>query len=263
MPRLYDTISGQRIEYPDPSPELEAFLARVRGMADDKKKTQADLITLIYSKENPLLDHSIFPERGAVTKEVLENPVYALLQDLLFRKQVQEEKLDVEKIAARFSLTVSEAAERLKVHPTAITKAVKARRLAAWVKNGKLYLDPRSLEALTEVGRRGVPSRLVEPLSFRVGHEGDAMLRLKYAGSEGTAEPDSKTVPVEGTIERWRRVGVLHGRGGKLRLFVLEPGEEVSELTLAGLYVRGKFTYAEKVNNLKAARLAWETFRAV
>jgi hypothetical protein len=53
---------------------------------------------------------------------------------------------------------------------------------------------------------------------------------------------------VEGTTERWRKVGVLHGRAGKLRFFVLEPDSEPNEITLGPFFVKGKFRVAEKID---------------
>jgi excisionase family DNA binding protein len=259
LPRIHIALSGHEIRYDDPTPEVESFIKRAQALVDDPARTEAEVIALVYSRENPILDRTIFPERGAVTREVLDDPVYAVLQDLIFRKEVQRRGLDVAKIAARFTLTVDEAAERLGLHPTSITKAIHARRVGSWVKGGRFYLDPNGLAPLEQAGRRGPAPQALE---YRVGHERGVMFRLKYAGEDGKpTEPESKREPVEGRVRRWRRVAILHGRAGKLRMFVLEPADEAAELTLGDFYVRGRFQAVQKVNNAKQAEESWAAFQ--
>jgi hypothetical protein len=99
-------------------------------------------------------------------------------------------------------------------------------------------------------------------LLYRVGHENDAILRIRVPGPSGSSvEPPSRSTPALGQVEQWSRVGVLHGREGKLRFFELEPAEEEGELKLGELFVRGHFRTARKVNSAKAAREAWDQFR--
>ncbi len=132
MPRIHVTLSGHEIRYDDPSPDLGDFLALARKMAEDPAVKERDLLALIYGAENPIMDKTLFPGRGAVTREVLENPVYHVLGDLLFRKEVQQRGLDVGAIAARYILTPGEVAERLGVHVSAVTKAIAGRRVSSW-----------------------------------------------------------------------------------------------------------------------------------
>src|SRR5262245_32600640 len=108
--RTHTTVSGHHIEY-DSTPRVEAFLRRLEDAIDDAKVSENELIGLAYGHENPILDHTMFPSRGAVTKEVLADPAYAVMADLLFRKRLAEEGTDIEKLAARYSMTVSEAAK--------------------------------------------------------------------------------------------------------------------------------------------------------
>jgi hypothetical protein len=97
-----------------------------------------------------------------------------------------------------------------------------------------------------------------EALEYRVGYDKEHMLRLKYAGGE----PASKLVPVAGTLEQWQKVAILHGHGGSLRLFVLEPSTETNELVWGDFYIKGRFSITQRVNNNKKAQQAWETFGA-
>jgi hypothetical protein len=261
MPRIHETLSGHEIRYDDPTPEVEAFLRRAVELAADPKVPERDLVEAVYSRENPILDHTLFPGRGAVTPDVFANPLYHVLLDLLFRKEVQQRKVDVEAIAARYTLTVDEAAARVGVHPTSITKAISERRVGSWYRDGRYWLDPNGLASLQRAPRRGPAPRDVAPLEYRVGQGGGAQLRLKYSERGEPTEPPSKREPVTGELRRWRRVAVLHGRAGKLRLFVLEPAPEAGELVVGDFYVRGSFKTVEKVNNAKRAEEAWEAFQ--
>jgi hypothetical protein len=258
MNRLYTAINGQQIEAPEPTGALVEFVERVFALANDKKKTANDMIALVYSRENPILDQTIFPTRGAVTKEVLDNPWYHIFADLIFRKECAEDGTTAEELAEQYTLTVPEAAEQLKIHPASVQKAIAAKRLPVWVKGNKHYLDPKTFHLLGAVGQRGPSSPDVQPLTYRVGKDKEHMLRIKSA--EG--EPDSKKAPVEGSIERWRRVAVLHGHGDNLRLFVLEPSAESNEIERGDFFVRGNFEIKEKTNNRKSAEAKWEAFLA-
>ncbi|MBX3216932.1 MAG: hypothetical protein KF850_33175 [Labilithrix sp.] len=149
----YRTVSGHTITF-EAGPKVAAFLRRIEAAVDDPKVSERELTGLAFSAENPILDHSLFPGRGGVTPKVLADPAYHVMTDLLFRKQLAEQGDGVEKIAARYSMTVAEAAAELGIHASAVRQAIAARRLASWVKDGQHYLDPRAVRAL-EVGTRG------------------------------------------------------------------------------------------------------------
>ena len=86
----YTTILGEVIEYPAPSSEVAAFLERVKRAAHDPSVSEAQLSELVYGRENPVLDQTIFPGRGAVTKAVHANPVWPVMQDLLDAMQLSK-----------------------------------------------------------------------------------------------------------------------------------------------------------------------------
>lgn len=257
MIQVYEAINGQRIEFTH-TPETEVFLKKVLALYEDPRKSENDLIALVYSKENPILDQTIFPTRGAVTAAVLENPLYGVMTDLIFRKECAKSGTKIEELADQYTLTVVEAAEQLKIHPASVQKAIASKRLPVWVKGNKHYLDPKTFHLLGAVGQRGPASPDVQPLTFRVGKNKEHMLRIKSI--EG--EPDSKIAPVKGSLDRWRRVAVLHGQGDNLRLFILEPAAEANEIERGEFYVKGNFEVKEKVNNRKTAQAAWDSFRA-
>lgn len=258
MARIYETLSGHRIEYPDPDPKLAKFLQRASALVDDKKATEDDLVALVYGSDNPILDHTLVPGRGSVTREVFENPVYHVLTDLIWRKSVLEKGVDLAKVAKRYSLTVKEAAEQLAVTPDAVRKAISARRVASWVKNGEYFLDPKGLTPLQKSAKPGRLPAGTEPLVVRAGNDGANQLHINYQG--GLLPENVRDVVAETTIPRWRRAGVLTAGHGKLRLFVIEPSDQDEEIEFHGYHVRGKFKIVEKVNGSKAARLAWQGF---
>ncbi len=260
MPRIHEALSGHRIEYPDPEPNVEKFLKRVRAIVEDPKGKTDDVIALVFGLENPVLEQSMFPERGAVTKEVLDNPVYHVLSDLVARQYLKASRQPVEVLAKPYTLTVAEAAERKGVTPDAIRKAIRARRLPSWVKEGETYLNPRTLD-LVEFGSRGPVDAKTEALHARVGCTREAQFMIRHRKG---IFPDGGTVPysVEGDIKHWRRVAVLSGGHDRIRMLVLEPSDEPFRFDFEGFFVEGKFTIVEKINSSAAARKAWEGFKA-
>lgn len=155
LKQVYETVSGQRIVFRATTPTLEKFIQRLVAMVDDPDVSEAEMLALVYSaKENPVLAQDVFPERGAVTKKVLKDPVYAVMTDLLFRKGVSSGAIDVDRYAAQYTLTVTQAAERIGAHDSAIRQAIQGRRLSAWVHNGLYYLAPAKLDAFAASSTR-------------------------------------------------------------------------------------------------------------
>lgn len=270
MARIHETLSGQRIEYPDPDAKLDRFLKRVHDIVEDAAATEDTLVALVYGRENPILDHTIFPERGAVTKAVLDSPVYAVLSDLITRKRLQQDGGDAKKLGSKHTLTVSDAAARKGVSEDAIRKAIRERRLPAWKREGGYFLDPRSLDAL-ELGGRGPVGAHVKPLAFRVGYDREHATTFKLV-VDGQPQPQGASEePVsqgrtkwDGKVERWRRAAIFTGVGGKARFFELVPSTSVDAeaVKLDEFFVEGHFMVIRKENSAKAAREAWEAFRA-
>jgi hypothetical protein len=259
MPRIHISLAGHEIKYDDPDPKTEKFLKRVQALAENPKSKPDELVTLVYGSENPILDHTLFPERGAVTKEVLENPVYHVLTDLLARKQVAASGASSEQLGKRYTLTVAQAAEEAGVTKDAIRKAITSRRLPSWVRDGQYYIDPRTLAAL------GFGSRLPfesEPFEFEVGYDAvtNSGMRIKTPTGEF---PKSQNEPLyDDTCDRWRRVAVRCSSPTGIRVFVLEPGKKKNKLPHHHFFVVGKFDIVEKHNSDKAAREFWKAFKA-
>jgi hypothetical protein len=141
-------------------------------------------------------------------------------------------------------------------------------RLPAWVKGGRLFLNPVSIDAW-QVGTRGPPPPVPRPsgtavggpLEVRMGNANGKSFRVKYPGNlEGETRIDHHVIG--GRIPTWRRVAVITGGEGKHRLQILEPADEDNELVFAGFSVRGRFRVVEKVNNAREAREMFTAFRA-
>jgi excisionase family DNA binding protein len=264
MPRIHVSLAGHEIKYDDPDPKLGRFLQKAFDLASDPKVKSDTLIALIYGSENPILDHTVFPERGAVTREVLENPVYHVLSDLLARKQAAAAGVTPDKMSKHYTLTVPEAAEQLGVSEDTINRGIRARRVPSWVKGGQRYLDPRTLAAVAiGLGARGKAPEGFMRLKVRVGASETGSLRVKHAGGELPTKAQAIPYAIETTLPRSQHVAVLTaGADGTLRMFVLEPAEAKKRHGFDDFWFEGNFEIAKKINGAAAARKAWESFKA-
>jgi hypothetical protein len=79
----YTTTTGEVIALETHAPGIVAFLRRAVAAAHDPSVSADELSAFIFGLENPLLDQSILPGRGVVTKALRESPLYVMLMDLL------------------------------------------------------------------------------------------------------------------------------------------------------------------------------------
>lgn len=288
--KQYRTVNGQVIEY-SPTAKVAAFLARIEQMVADPKTKEQQIVGLAYSSENPFLDHTMFPGRGAVTKDVLANPAYHVMTDLLFRKRVAESGFAVEKLASKYTVGIPEAARELGINENAVRKAIASGRLPAWTKeDGRQYLDPRTFKTI-EVGTRGpkkgtfkVRTETVEPAGEEVVRLRDE--RLEQAVADVDGEPEAEPLDVimgqekgaglkinveaedvqriagnrlHGRVKRWKRVAVMtKGEGGKRQVYVIVPGRKENAITIGPFAVRGRFDVDEKVTAPTRVDDAWK-----
>jgi hypothetical protein len=150
----YHCLSGHVLTYPDPPPDVAAFLERVRTAAANPAVTLDQLIELIYGLENPLLDKTILPGRAMVTPIVFENPIYHIFGDMLFRKRLAVSQHTPKDVAATHTVSVKEAARQLGITESSVRAAITARKLAGWMRNGQWYMRPESV-ASYKVSNRG------------------------------------------------------------------------------------------------------------
>lgn len=259
----HTTIAGETLEYPRPPGELAAFLAHVRSAAEDPRVSEGELVELIYGSENPLLDHTIFKGRGAVTREVFANPIYHVMLDLLDAKRVQAGTLDPERAAQRYSMTVTEAAERLEMTTSAVRQAIGAHRLAAWKSpSGPYLLDPHSVDTYRDrVKRRG--PKAAPALRITMGNRPGASFRVKAAEIEEVSKTkleDGGQV-IEAVVPRFERVGIAFSGTRSNTFLVLEPDDEERTRDFQSYGVTGRFRIVEKVTDPEEASKRFRSFR--
>lgn len=256
----YTLLSGETVEY-TADEALADFITRVRVAAADPTVTVTSLTDLLYSEENPLLVPGIIPGRGAVTREVFENPAYHVLLDVLDQKRIQTGHLDIEQAHASYTVSVTDAAAALGISRPAVLQAIKAKRLAAIQKGGQWWIRPESVEGY-RVGTRGPKVDRSPTLEVRVGSAHGWSLHLHPAGGE-LEHTDKIDNVVEGKLATWTRAGVLtKGEQGHARFFEIAPDNAPNELTHGrSLWVRGRFKVVRTENNPERARKAFQLFK--
>lgn len=257
----WTTLSGRELSFPDPTGDLAAYWERLKLAAEDPTVSHDALLGLLYNEGNPLLDRTLMPGRGSVTRATLDNPLYHAMTDLLGRKQTQLGALDLETAGAPYTVRLDEAAESLGLSITAARQAIDSHRLAGWKKGGIWFIHPASVESY-KLGNYGPPlkPRSGERLEVRMGADdrGES-LKIKYPAGE--MEKEAGHVHTGHVPQGWRRVGVLTTSGPNTRFFALVPGDEMASVELGGFYVRGRFQRAATENASAKARVAWKAFK--
>lgn len=138
-------LSGETITYPDPEPNVAAYLAKAQAMATDLTVDMMRMNRMVYGKENPLLDNS--SGRPVVTRAAYDNPIYRILREWIEVKEVNLGLIDPIEEAAEYTLSLAEAAERLGITAAAVRAAIRGRKLAGWMRNGQWYVRPDSVAA--------------------------------------------------------------------------------------------------------------------
>lgn len=279
----HETMSGHLIEYERPSAKVAAFIARLREMAESAAVTEQEMIAAAYGPENPILAPGLFPGRGAVTKEVLADPVYHVMADLLARKHLAVSGTNVEELAAEHTVAVPDAARELGLTEDAVRKAIAARRLPSWIRDGRHMLHPKSVAAFGKLTqsddkpRRGRErqddrseaerkrdARIDRELEVKLGNSAGMSFRVRYPASLGDLKRVDGNIH-EGIIrDGWKRIAVIaHSDRLGTRFWALEAkGVAQHELALGPFFIRGNFTEAPPINNAKRAEEAWEAFAA-
>ena len=157
---VHVTLFNHTIKYPKPTPALAKFIKRLEAMVADTKVPEDQFRAVLFGRDNPLLDHTLYPERGPITAATLKDPVYPVLMDLLAQKQAQEDRVNLEKLEAEYSMPVTEAAGLLGVHVNTLKKRIKTRQLRSWVKKARrggqpeYYIKPEAVDGLRKEGFR-------------------------------------------------------------------------------------------------------------
>lgn len=257
----WTTLSGRELSFDEPTGALAAYWERLQSAAADPAVSHDALLALVYHVDNPLLDRTLMPGRGSVTRAAVDNPLYQAMADLISRKQVQLGELDLATAGAPYTATLQDAAEALGLSTTAARQAIDSYRLAGWKKGGIWFIHPASIESY-KLGNYGaaIKPKGGERLEIRMGVDGGGeTLKLKYPAAE--VEKEAGHVHSGNVAAGWRRVGVLTTSGPTTRFFALEPGDEMGTIELAGFYVRGRFRRAATENSSAKARVAWKAFK--
>ncbi|MEZ4394062.1 MAG: hypothetical protein R3A48_23555 [Polyangiales bacterium] len=277
--RVHTTITGHEVRYA-PDEGFEGFRARLDALLADPAAGEQEMIGLAYSRANPILAPTpgdLVGDRGAVTREVLQDPRYLVVQDLLARKRFAAQGTDPAVVAAEYTVSLAEAAKALGVSKSAAQQAFAAGRLPSWVKGGRPYTTRRAVDAFAITQRASAKARPgpapraprvaereapPERVVVRVDQGPDGVFRLKHAGAlEGLTRVAGSTV-VEGHLDGWSRVAVLAGAGPDACFYALapEPGANATLAAEGGFFVRGGFKIVEAVRAAGQSRARWRAF---
>ncbi len=241
-------INGRILTF-DASAEVQAFLSEVAQASEDPTWTESAVRAFIFGESNPLwvgAGYSYF--RG----DVLEQPAFRVALDLLDRKRIESGTLNLDAATARYSMTVSEAAEFLGIRDSAVRTAVAAFRLPCWMKNGQIFLDPATVRSY-QASRRGRPPQI------RITSGSDTNGRLRVC-----VEDDDRKIAEPGgtesrTVETWTRVFAIldEDREQRCLFWELIPGGPERTIGRDTLLVEGRFTIVRHLTGA-AAQIAWQ-----
>ncbi|MGE0792506.1 MAG: helix-turn-helix domain-containing protein [Sandaracinaceae bacterium] len=264
----YTTTAGEVIEYPRPAPEVAAYLARVMKAAHDPRVSEGELIELVYSKDNPLLDATVMPGRGAVTKAVLADPVYHVILDLLFAKRVQVEATARAAASSgatmRDGLSVADAAKQLGMSESAVRQAIARGDLEATKVRGAHSINPASVESYRErVTRRGPTA---EPaLRIRMGNEPGHSFRVKVHTTDGSTlelgereKLESGGYVLPASVAHFDRAVVSFSGEKVHRLFLIAASDESDSFDFGPFGIAGHYKLIAKINDPENAADAWK-----
>jgi hypothetical protein len=270
MTHTYTFTNGEEIEFELDDPEIEAYLSRVREAAHDPDVSSDELLDLIYAPDNPIMEDDIIPGRGVITEELYEHPAYQIMIDQLQIKRTQEGVFDDQGTdgygpsSGRYSMSVSDAAERLDMSTSAVRQAIYNDRIDAQKRGGSWKLDPDSVDAY-EPSDRGpdASGEIGDPLEVTIGSKEG--LSFMFA-NDGELELDEKHDHVlVGTIHDWTRGAVKmnrkrEGSAGAITYLELEPSDESSSIEMDEFRIEGDFRIRKVVADNSEAREAFQSF---
>lgn len=249
-------VTGDVVELPELAPAMAAYLDVIRVAAANPDIDYRTLFSLVYSPANPLLGTDRATGGAVVRPEVLDDPAFRVMSDLLARKGLERTGRTVQDLQDLYTVPVSAAAEALGITERSIRQALTERRMAGMKKDGEWFTSPEGVEAyrVTRSGPRAAGAG--QPLEVRVGGENGYGLKVR----EDPRASSTGIGPNLLQITFWVRLEVLTYLKGNdsARYFVLEPAEEEANLHHGPFYVAGKFKITEKINNAREARETWE-----
>lgn len=265
----YKTTLGEVIVYPEPMPELAAFIARVQKAVKDRSTTENDLIALVWGPENPLLDHNVRPGRSVATVATYKNPAFGVLLDLIQAKSIASGKTSVGALEASFDLSVDQAVEAIGgITPDAVRKAIRSGKIAGEKRGRDYFVDSRSV-ALFKTGRRPRGPTAAAPgpaLTVTSGNAPGRSFRVKFASLVAleTTKKEGATIR-KGEVPSFEQGGICFSEkkaSGKTtnRFFVLKPSRTQSRYAQGPFFVEGRFEVVETVNGERESAEAFRAF---
>jgi hypothetical protein len=263
MPRIHNLLSGIRVEYPDPTPELDTFLRELAAMAE-RPTTISELIGFAHGPANPLLEEGLIPGRPAVTRAVLARPEWRVAMDFVDRGWLKITGEPAERLGEAYTVTVAELAKQAGVSEGAIRAAISAGTLRAWVRDGRYYLTPEDADAYSpsKAGpKRRPPAALAKDgLTVRCGHTEGAKLLFRADAPFQATERGGRNTKI-GTIPQgaWTRAEVLRAEVGKPGYYaVIEPANTrpENEIVGAAFHVLGGYKIVKEITGVNA-RHVW------
>jgi excisionase family DNA binding protein len=239
----YTSMTGDQITYDSAErPEAAAFIARVRIATYSPQVTVNQLVDLVYGIDNPILLQGQVAGRGMVTPEVMQDPLWYIMTDLLNRKLAEADILNAErfklsyeehqKIAkppAEFSMTIAQAAEQLGLTPNAVRAAVKRDALEARKIGGRWLLNPSDVADYRPVrGRQH--RRVIEstPLVVTIGNMPGWSAAVEHDGEFRELRREGKRIVV-GEITNWTKAMLRIKRNRKDHFFWVFTPDASSE----------------------------------
>lgn len=255
----HTTALGEVLKF-TASPEVAAFIDRVRIAAHDPKVSEPELISLIYGgHENPILDHTHFVDKGAVTAAVLKDPAYHVLCDLM---QTKRESLPAPPPPA--FLDISAVALQLDISRQSVSAAISRGDLNSEKVNGKHRVSRDSVESYRDsVKRRG---RRAEPmLKIVFGNEPGKscqakVLSLDLQSKEGKVQTGVVRAFDRAALKFSYKIGKTEEKAN--RMIIIEPSTTMEEFSVGKFGVSGKFKIVERINNASEATKRWKAFQA-
>jgi hypothetical protein len=145
--QTYITLDGQTVTYPDPTPDVAAFLGRVELALIDPNVSWGDFLTLTHGLENPIMDTTFVPGLAMVTNKNCDNPILKILSDMLNRKQILLGKLNWDATVAAYTVDVATAAKELNLTEDEVIAAITRKELGAIKRGEHWMLRPNSLDS--------------------------------------------------------------------------------------------------------------------
>lgn len=264
----YETLAGETIRYPKPTPKLQKFLARIVKAVDDDSVGPGALDALIFGKDNPLLDHTVnkgteLEGVGAITKETFANPVYHVMQDLAHRKRVQFAGVERDHSKEVFTKSVADVIDMFDgdISADRVRRLCRANTFAHVSGPQGLMIDPRSVEAYiaNRATRRGPKKK--PALTCRYGSEPGKSFSVKALDLvKGDTAKKGAVRMTDAEVPEFETAAVKFSGKDMQRCFIIERASRRKTYNHGHFFIEGMFKIVEKVNGAAAASRRFKTF---